>query len=500
VSDEDQSESGVERLEHKVVAELGVEGLGLERNAVGLSHVLGQSLANVGPTIAVLFTTALIVTKAGVSAPFAVVIIVLGLGMTAVSVAIMCRHLPAAGVLYAAPAQAFGSSVGVGIAIMLFLLYTLETCSTAAFMSGLVSQLIKTETGASIPWAVILAVVLGFYGFLAWTGIKDVLRFTMVFITCEMVIVLFISFVIIFKGGAAGQVPSAFLPSFGHGGGGFSAVAGAFVFGLFALGGFESSAGTAEESRRPRLFIPLAVVGAVLIGGALLFISTYAMVIGYGPHHLSALTSNPNPMVPLGERFIGHWYGVVLSLALISATLGASLASLTLTIRLQYALGRDGILPRALGRTHPKHHSPHVSAAVAVVISYIFGVLFAVIYGVTTQYGYSGYLTGIGIGAAYLMFNIAMITYMWRRQRERFRWAVHGLLGVIATSLVGFGIWASVHPLPSGPDRVMLIVFGGWLVVAVVGAAMLKWKAPDKLEKVLSAGARAEKGFIDVDS
>ena len=79
---------------------------GLKPNAVGLADVLSQSLANVGPTIGILFVTGLIVSKAGASAPFDFILVTVGLGFTAWSVAVLCRHLPSASVLYAGPARA----------------------------------------------------------------------------------------------------------------------------------------------------------------------------------------------------------------------------------------------------------------------------------------------------------------------------------------------------------------------------------------------------------
>jgi amino acid transporter len=89
---------------------------GLKRNAVGLAHVLSQSLANVGPTIGILFVTGLVVSHAGASAPFHFILVTVGLGFTAWSVAVLCRYMPSASVLYAGPARAFGGNTGLVIA------------------------------------------------------------------------------------------------------------------------------------------------------------------------------------------------------------------------------------------------------------------------------------------------------------------------------------------------------------------------------------------------
>jgi len=463
---------------------------GLLRNAVGLPAVLGQSLANVGPTIAILFTTALVVSKAGASAPFAIIFVMIGLGFTAWSVAVLTRYVPAAGVLYAAPARAFGATAGVGIALLLFLVYMLETAATALFSSGLISDFIASHTGVSVPWAVIFAALLAFYVLLAWFGIRDVLRFTLVFLAGELTVILTLVILIIVKGGVHGQVPGAFTPSFSPGGA--QGIALAFVFGIFALGGFESSAGTIEESRRPRSFIPAAVLGAVLLGGLLFMISAYAMVIGYGTDHLAALAGSANPMAPLGTEFIGGWYGALLALALISATLGASLASATLAMRVVFSLGRDGIVPKALGRAHPRYHSPYISAVAVGVICYLAGLAFGLLWGVEGQYGITGYLTGISLGLAYFIFNLAMVVFMWRRHRDEFSWLRHGGIGLIGAVLVGVGLYPSFVPFPIAPDNYMVFVLIVWLIAAAGVSLLLRIKNPAQLERVLSIAAGAE--------
>jgi amino acid transporter len=38
-------------------------------------------------------------------------------------------------------------------------------------------------------------------------------------------------------------------------------------------------------------------------------------------------------------------------------------------LRYTYALGREGLLPKALGRTHPKHRTPHVAVLVQALIA-----------------------------------------------------------------------------------------------------------------------------------
>jgi Amino acid permease len=51
------------------------------------------------------------------------------------------------------------------------------------------------------------------------------------------------------------------------------------------------------------------------------------------------------------------------------------------TARYFYSLGREGLLPSALGRTHHKFKSPHIASIVQSVIAAIIIILFALLTG-----------------------------------------------------------------------------------------------------------------------
>ena len=463
---------------------------GLQKNAVGLTSVLSQSLANVGPTIGILFITGLVISKAGAAAPFDFILVMVGLGFTAWSVAMLTRYLPAASVLYAGPARAFSANVGLVIASVLFLVYMLETASTATFLSGLTHDFISLHTGISIPWWLILVIVLGVYATLGWIGIHITLRATLLFLVCELGLIMALTIYVVIKGGHAGQVPAAFGPSLSPRG--WSAIGSGFVFGIFALGGFESSAGTAEETRSPRRLIPLAVIGSVVMGGLLFVFNSYALIVGYGKANLGQLISSSNPLVPLAVKYYGAWYGDLVSLALISATVGASLASATLAFRLVYALGRDGVLPSALGRTHPVHRSPHIAIVSVSAFCLIFGLAVGAYWTAEGQFAILGYLTGVALGLAYLIFNIAMVVFVYRRYRADFSIVRQAIPGVVGAAIVVIGLVPSLRPFPVWPSNLLLFILIGWVVVFSIVVFVLSRVRPGKTAQILATAISAE--------
>jgi amino acid transporter len=463
---------------------------GLKRNAVGLGSVLSQSLANVGPTIGILFVTGLVVSKAGASAPFNFILVTVGLGFTAWSVAVLCRYMPSASVLYAGPARAFGGNTGLVIAAGLFLIYMLETAATVTFVSGLLQAFISQHTGVSIAWWLILIIILAVYAILGWVGIHLTLRTTIVFLACELTLILILSTYILIHGGHSGQVPSAFGPSLSPTG--WHGIGAGFVFGIFALGGFESSAGTAEETRNPRRYIPIAVIGAVLMGGVLFIYNSYAMIVGYGSHNLASLMASSNPMVPLATTYIGGWYADLIQVALITASIGASLASATLGFRLVYSLGRDGVLPRALGRTHPRYRTPYVAVVSLSVFCLIVGLVIGAKWGAEGQYGITGYLTGVSLGIAYLIFNIAMGVFVYRWYRQTFNIWIYAVPATIGAVIVIIGLVPSFRPFPAWPDSLMLYILIAYIVLAAIGVIIWSKLRPGSTNQIRATAIHAE--------
>ncbi len=59
-----------------------------------------------------------------------------------------------------------------------------------------------------------------------------------------------------------------------------------------------------------------------------------------------------------GEQLIGSWLGHAMEIFIITGAFACAAALNNAGLRYTYALGREGLLPRALGRTHAKHRTP----------------------------------------------------------------------------------------------------------------------------------------------
>ncbi len=351
----------------------------LKRNALGLPSALAISLAFISPTIGVIFISSLIASKAGLSSPFVFIIGTVGIALMASTLAQFTRRITSAGTFYKFICQSFGTSTAFVAGMVLLLAYTLQSPLNINLFGGFVSQALGTDFGVHIAWWILMIFIVVAVGALAWYSVHTSMRFDLAFVIAEVAVAGILLLLIIFKGGDHGQVPTSFLPS--HSPTGFGGLGEAFVFIVLAFFGFESSTTVAEETRNPRRNLPIALIGSVVLTGLWFTFAMYSIIVGYGAAHVSSIASATAPLHDLAVRYIGGWYGNMIDLAAISAIIAVLLAIHTANFRVIYALGRDGALPRALGRTHAKYKTPHVAIIAYSIFALAIGLAAGVALG-----------------------------------------------------------------------------------------------------------------------
>src|SRR6266705_671550 len=179
-----------------------------------------------------------------------------------------------------------------------------------------------------------------------------------------------------------GIPPQNFQPFFrgNSAGAQFLSLLGAMGFTFIVFEGYEIIAQTGEEARNPEKNIPRAhflVIGL----STLIFILVAFVAIGIsgncsGGPSASCLLLQSSPSGPTGNNnAIAEIAAQVMpygtQIIVFGVALGA-LAALNSLIfsssRVAFAMGRDGGLPRALGRLHARNRTPHVSIAASGLI------------------------------------------------------------------------------------------------------------------------------------
>jgi APA family basic amino acid/polyamine antiporter len=139
---------------------------------------------------------------------------------------------------------------------------------------------------------------------------------------------------------------------------------------LFAYGGWQTASFVAEEVREPRRNLPRALVlgvsGVVVLYLAVNWVSVEVL----GPDGLAATTT---PASAVMERAFGRAGARWIAVGIAVSTLGFLSQSILTAPRVYFAMARDGLFFRAVGRLTPRTRVPAVAillqGAMAIVIA-----------------------------------------------------------------------------------------------------------------------------------
>ena len=130
--------------------------------------------------------------------------------------------------------------------------------------------------------------------------------------------------------------------------------------------GIESAVEVGEEIRNAR-----AVIAKGLASAVILTIVVYVAVssVALGVLGAGLLGASDAPLFDAGTRFLGRWNSPLIIFAAV-ASIGTSINAIYMTFaRFLFAMGRDGVLPAAFARVHPRWGTPHVAVTSVFLLS-----------------------------------------------------------------------------------------------------------------------------------
>jgi amino acid transporter len=461
----------------------------LRRNAIGLPSAMAMSLAFISPTIGVIFISALIASEAGASAPFAFIVGTIGVLLMANTLAEFTKRVPSAGTFYSFAAQAGGRYIGFIVGWLLFLAYAVQSPINTNLFGYFVPNILKRDFGVDLTayWWVFALLIIVFVAWLGWESIKYSLRIDIIFVSLEVLVMAGLLIYIVLRGGAEGQSPQSFTPSLSPGPAATTPLSGvwlAFIYILFAFFGFESSTTVAEECVNPRRNIPIALLGSVGLTGLWFIFALYAVVVGFGPSHMSALANDAIPLDTLARRYLGNGYAVFVDLAALAANVAVLIAIHNANFRIFYAMGREGVLPGWLGKTHPVHLTPYRAIIGFSVFSAVLTLATGLMWGPFGAFGNDGFFSSMGILPIFIATNLLLIYFMWTKYRNEFSWWRHGLLPVLGTGVFIAAFWFSVVPLPAAPLNTFPFLIAAWVIIGLGVMLYIRARNPSRLDVI----------------
>jgi APA family basic amino acid/polyamine antiporter len=147
---------------------------------------------------------------------------------------------------------------------------------------------------------------------------------------------------------------------------------------FFAYVGFDAVSTAAEETINPQRNIPIGLIGSLAIC-TVIYLLVAAGAIGAVGAEPSGELAGSKEALAFVLREIGHgWAGDLVAIAA-----GLALPSVVLMMmfgqtRIFFVMSRDGLLPSAFSRLHPKYGTPHIVTMCTGAFVAVFAALFPV--------------------------------------------------------------------------------------------------------------------------
>ncbi|MBV8356110.1 MAG: APC family permease [Candidatus Eremiobacteraeota bacterium] len=319
-----------------------------------------------GPAFSLATTLGVMVAVAGVLTPLALAATTALMLVVALVFSRLAARFPDAGSSYAWARRAFGEGVGAYTAWILIVANFFAVLATAVPAGVYTLTLIAPAYAGTTAWeAAVGCVWIVACALVLYLGVRPTALVAAALLLAELAVLA--ASAVASGGGAAAPVSAGGTPVAP----GATAFLATMVLGIWMIDGWEVSAATSEETRDAPLAAGRGGVTGLLVTAAFLLICTLAYLHFAGPAELGS--HEIDVLAFIGERLGGAWKIVFVATVLVS--LAAALqTTLLYLVRSIYAMGRDGVLPRGLGRLGAATRDPDV-ALVAVMLAVLLATL-----------------------------------------------------------------------------------------------------------------------------
>jgi len=173
---------------------------------------------------------------------------------------------------------------------------------------------------------------------------------------------------------------------------------------FFAYIGFDAVSTAAQEAKHPQRDVPIGILGSLIIC-TVLYIAMSAVLTGLLPY------PKLDDAAPVATALLAHpeltWLTRPVILGALAGLTSVILVMMLAQSRIFYAMSRDGLLPKAFGKTHPTFKTPHIATVVTGVFAAPIGGLFPI--------GLLGELVSIGTLLAFIVVCIGVVVLRYTK-------------------------------------------------------------------------------------
>ena len=354
----------------------------------GIFFVLSQAVPEAGPSVLVSFLIA------GVAA-----------GLAAICYAELASAVPVSGSTYSYAYTTLGEVVAMGVAACLLLEYGVSTAAVAVGWSQYVNKLAENFLGAHLPQALSAApwdvnpgvinlpavVLVMLCALLLIRGASESARANAIMVLIKLGVLAMFA-VIAFTAFDTDRFAD-FAP---FGAAGVGAAAGTIFFSYIGLDAV-STAG--DEVKDPQKTMPRAIIAALLIVTAVYLLVAVAAL---GAQSWGDFAEQEAGLATILDKVTGaNYWGTVLAAGAVISIFSVTLVTMYGQTRILFAMGRDGLLPKAFATVNPRSMTPvRNTVIVAVVVAILAGFI---------PLDYLADMVSIGTLVAFIVVSVGVI-------------------------------------------------------------------------------------------
>jgi amino acid transporter len=460
----------------------------LATGRVGAAAIVFFALAAAAP-IAVLINVvpAAYALGGGATVPLAFVLLGVVLLLFSAGYAAMAHRAPFAGAMYSYVTRGLGRPAGAGAAWVAVAAYHAVQLGLYGVAGVAAAPLLQAWFDVTVPWWGVAGVCWALVALCGPIRIEIGSGLIALLVLGEAAVAAGFTAANVIKPSAAGFPSSSIVPDLSTID--RPALGLLLAVGVLAFIGFETTGTYAEESMRPRREPGHATYATVAVIAFLLAAASWSLAVAAGPDTIAALAGarGTETVFDLAAARLTPWAVTLGRLMLLTGLFAAMLALHHAVNRYLFALGREQILPAALGRTSPRTGAPRTAS---IVQSLVAGVLLGAAYLVGVGVGELASLArglsvvgGLSILLLLLATSVATLLHLNQVPGNEGAWA-RFVAPILSTVALGSLVWLvgrnlpALLGLPSAWQWIVPVAVAGVAVLGALHALMLRWLRP----------------------
>ncbi len=459
----------------------------LRQGVLGLLDIAAATMANIGPAMSFYFGFGFLAITAGLASPLTIIaagVAILFLGNT---LSEFTKVMPSTGGFISFIGKTFGARAGVTTAILTGAGYIAAMASVIAIVGGFFQTLLQNYNVSgleNVPWIIWVLIFLAFASFMMIRGIAISTKLAGFFFAFEITIMIVVSVLSLVKFHSHINFQPFEPKNITNG---FRGLAAGFPLAVYLFIGWENSAALAEETSNPRKNVPKAVFTSIVIMLVAYTFFAFSTVVGFNDN-VTKLGAAAIPFLTVAKEV----FAVALFFAFLAgmtSTLGALIAGTNSQARLIFNAGREGLLPKVIGKVHSTRRTP----INALLIFLGLGLLIIGVWGlghIIGGHATSGSMSALNMFVesstfgtillliVYGLSNLALPFYYKKHHPERFNAFRHGVLPILGTLWILVPLWYLAKPGQPTPFNWYPYMALGVLVLAIIYASILVQRDP----------------------